>query len=283
MAIVNVPEIFIDDELPLPQLFVCDYRMNADVVKNKVNLSLNMFSFLQTGQKQVYFANTVVAVNQSQSLLVESGNCLFTELLNNDNTYYCKLFFFSHQKVADFLLKHTANTHKDTTVYNKKLPYFVIENDSYIQSFVQSLAAIAIVKPENTESFLAVKFDEIMLYLLNKYENKFLLYAHSLILNDRQSSFKKIIEANKYSNLQIEELAFLCNKSVSTFKRHFISVYNLPPGKWFQQQKLVKAKQLLTEGKHTASQLYTDFGYTSLSNFSAAFKKEFGLNPTDVT
>lgn len=282
MPIQNIPEIFLQNSNILPDLFVYDYRMTADVVKNKVDLSLNMFSFLQTGQKQVHFANAVVAVNESQSLLIEHGNCLFTELLNKDNTYFCKLFFFSQKKVSEFLSKHTNDVSKKDNSYQKEAPYFIIENDEYISLFVNSLSSIDLIKNSNKQSLLAVKFEEIMLYLMNKYGDVFIQYAHSLITTESQSSFKKIIEINTYSNLKLEEIAFLCNMSLSTFKRQFVNVYEIPPGKWFQQKRLLKAKELLQEGKYKSSEIYLDFGYDSLSNFSIAFKNEFGISPKEV-
>lgn len=279
MEIQNIPEIFLTKADSLPDLFVYDYRMNADVVKNKVDLGLNMFSFLQIGQKKVHFANAVVAVNEDQSLLIESGNCLFTELLNNENTYFCKLFFFSQAKVNDFLEKHAVNVTIKKNNSPKETPYFIIENDAYIRLFVTSLASITVVKKENIQSFLALKFEEIMLYLMNKYGMVFTQYAYSLIKTDNQSSFKKIIEANVYSNLKLEELAFLCNSSLSTFKRNFVRIYATSPGKWLQQKRLQKAKELLQDGKFKASDIYLDFGYDNLSNFSIAFKNEFGFSP----
>ena len=93
MPIQNIPEIFIAKNKSLPDLFVYDYRMTVATVKNKANLGVNMFSFLQTGQKHVHFADVSVAVNEKQSILIKHGNCLFTELLNNKQVYYCKLFF----------------------------------------------------------------------------------------------------------------------------------------------------------------------------------------------
>ena len=58
MPVHNIPESFIESNTPLPDLFIYDYRMTDDVVKSKVNLSLHLFSFLQTGQKKVHFADT---------------------------------------------------------------------------------------------------------------------------------------------------------------------------------------------------------------------------------
>lgn len=107
MSIENIPEIYIDTNKQSPELLVYDFKMTTDVVKSKVNLSMNMFSFLQVGKKQVHFAGTAVAVNKDQSLLLKKGNWLWTELLEAETIYYCKLFFFSENKLKEFLKKHT--------------------------------------------------------------------------------------------------------------------------------------------------------------------------------
>ncbi len=67
MPIENIPEIYFKDKKECPDLFVYDFEMTNDVVKSKVNLGMNMFSFLQVGKKQVHFAGTLVAVNKDQS------------------------------------------------------------------------------------------------------------------------------------------------------------------------------------------------------------------------
>ncbi len=110
MPIENIPEIYLKDKKESPDLFVYDFKMTSDVVKSKVNLGMNMFSFLQVGKKQVHFVGTSVAVNKNQSLLLKKVNWLWTELLDKDETYYCKLFFFSEKILRDFLEKHTEKS-----------------------------------------------------------------------------------------------------------------------------------------------------------------------------
>ena len=88
-------------------LFVYDFKMTEDVIKTKVNLNMHMFSFLQEGKKQVHFSDVTVAVNNEQSLLLKKGNCLWTELLEKESTYYCKLLFFSDKILKQFLEKHS--------------------------------------------------------------------------------------------------------------------------------------------------------------------------------
>ncbi|TDU40443.1 AraC-like DNA-binding protein [Gelidibacter sediminis] len=277
MPIENIPEIYFESISTPQDLFVYDFKMTNDVVKSKVNLSMNMFSFLQVGKKQVHFANTSVAVNNQQSLLLKKGNWLWTELLDTDAIYYCKLFFFSEKKLTDFLSKYTNNVKP----YQEEVPYFVIENDDYLAAFISTLSSQAFSNPIFSDALLLLKFEEIMLYLLNKYGSQFEHYLHSLISKEI-SPFKNVVESNVHSNLKLEEIAFLCNMSLSTFKRHFTNEYHEPPGKWIQDKRLQRAKELLQTGNLKASDIYLDIGYNNLSNFSVAFKNKFGISPSDI-
>ncbi len=274
MAIQNIPEIFIEPKTNKLDLFVHDFKMTDDVFKSKVNLSLHMFSFLQKGKKQVHFADSSVAVNSEQSLLIKRGNCLWSELLDKEEIYYCKLFFFSESKLRDFLKKHSQSTPNEEETPS----YFVLENDEYIHSYLNSLSTTVDAPATFKENLLSVKFEELMLYLLNKYGETFEKYLQSLISKEH-SVFKTVVENNVYSNLKVDEIAFLCQMSLSTFKRNFIKEYKTTPGKWLQDKRLRRAKALMKDGKLKPSDIYLDFGYKNLSNFSAAFKKKFGKSP----
>ncbi|MBJ7881355.1 helix-turn-helix domain-containing protein [Gelidibacter salicanalis] len=278
MPIENIPEIYFQKKNEPQDIFIYDFKMTNDVVKSKVNLSMNMFSFLQVGKKQVHFANTSIAVNNQQSLLLKKGNWLWTELLDTDAIYFCKLFFFSEKKLIDFLGKYTNNVKSR----KEDVPYFVIENDDYLAAFINSLSSNTFTNHSFSGAILDLKFEEIMLYLLNKYGSAFEHYLHSLISKE-VSEFKSIVEGNVHSNLKLEEIAFLCHMSLSTFKRHFIKAYQEPPGKWLQDKRLQKAKNLLLAGDLKASDIYLEIGYNNLSNFSIAFKNKFGMSPTEVS
>lgn len=277
MLIENIPEIYIKDKRDNLDLFVYDFKMTQNVVKSKVNLGMNMFSFLQVGKKQVHFAGTSVAVNKDQSLLLKKGNWLWTELLDTEAIYYCKLFFFSNEKLESFLDKHSKNE----GIIKEESPYFIIKNDAYIISYINSLSTISEATSVFMENLLAVKFEELMLYLLQKYGRKFEIYLHSLIVNEK-SQFKKNVESQVYSNLKLGEIAFLCHMSLSTFKRHFINEYKVSPGKWVQDKRLQKSKEILEQGDLKPSDIYLNFGYNNLSNFSSAFKNKFGISPKEI-
>ena len=277
MAIENIPEIYFKDKAHSPDLFVYDFKMSADVVKSKVNLSMNMFSFLQVGKKQVHFADASVAVNSKQSLLLKKGRWLWTELLDIEALYSCKLLFFSERKLTEFLDKNGT----DLRPNKAEISYFIIENDAYITSYLNSLDTLSSAPAIFIDNLLSVKFEELMLYLINKYGSKFQWYLRSLI-SQEQSQFRKVVENNAYSNLKLDELAFLCNMSLSTFKRHFIAEYEVSPGQWLQDKRLQRAKELLDSGNLKSSDIYLELGYSNLSNFSSAFKNKFGISPKEV-
>ncbi len=277
MKIENVPELYLNNPKQNPDLYVYDLKMTVDIIKTKVNLNMHMFSFLQTGKKQVHFANTSVTVDSDQSLLIKKGNCLWTELLDKEDIYYCRVFFFSEQ-----LLKNFLNAHVKHRTLSKELPsYFAIENDDYLTTYFNSLSIIKKASPSYRDNLLSVKFDELLVYLLNKYEDAFENFLFSLV-TEEASSIKSIIEQHVYSSLTLEEIAFLCNMSLSTFKRHFIKGYDASPGKWLRNKRLLKAKELLEDGSLTSSDIYLDLGYNNLSNFSNTFKAKFGVSPSQI-
>ncbi|MEM9024275.1 MAG: AraC family transcriptional regulator, partial [Bacteroidota bacterium] len=79
--------------------------------------------------------------------------------------------------------------------------------------------------------------------------------------------------------LTLEELAFLCNMSISTFKRHFQQIYEVAPSRWFREKRLQRAEYLLRVQHQKPSEVYREVGFENLSSFTQAFKKHFGTTP----
>ena len=121
------------------ELKIANYEVYKHSSKNKINLNKNVFSFLLDGQKDIHFSNDIVSINDTQSLLIASGNFLTTELVGV-SSYRCLLFFFSQKNINDFLLKHghlfnPKNFNKTAT----SSPYFLIQKDNFIIHFITSL------------------------------------------------------------------------------------------------------------------------------------------------
>ncbi|RXK62770.1 AraC family transcriptional regulator [Lacibacter luteus] len=80
----------------------------------------------------------------------------------------------------------------------------------------------------------------------------------------------------------IVTLAGFSKMSVSKLKSTFKKVYGTGIYEYYQKNRMLKARALLLTGKYNVKEVGTQLGYTNLSNFSLAFKKEFGLLPSEV-
>jgi AraC-like DNA-binding protein len=254
---------------------VYDYKSDTEISKQQILLNKNTFSFLQEGTKEVFFDNSTYSINNSQFLLMKSGHCLMTEKLSSDSKYYRSiLFFFSNEDVFQFIRKFKLKTSNSKTLHST----YSYNYDSFVKRFVDSLADISKLSKSTQQNILYTKLEEIMLYLM---ELKGLDFLYSLInINDNEKQkFIQTIESNRLNKLTIKELSFLCNMSVSTFKREFEKNFHNSPSKWFQEKRLEHSAFLLKQESKRPSDIYEEVGYENLSNFIQAFKMKFGVTP----
>ena len=269
--------IALPDELPIQQsqyVKVYNYQSAQEITKQQIILNQNTFSFLTDGTKEVYFDNLALSIDNSRFLLMKAGHCLMTEKLSDIKNYSSVLLFFSNETLLKILRKADIKTVK--TEGNKSVYSFAY--DSFIKRFVRSLLDISQLSTSIQEKLLAVKLEEIILYLteINGSDFLFSLLAHA---DNSKQKIMQTVESNLLSKLTIPELAFLCNMSISTFKREFDKCYAESPIKWFQNKRLEHAHFLIHQEQKTSSEIYAEIGYENLSSFIQAYKTKYGTTP----
>ncbi|MEM6396605.1 MAG: AraC family transcriptional regulator [Bacteroidota bacterium] len=80
----------------------------------------------------------------------------------------------------------------------------------------------------------------------------------------------------------IDKLANQVNMSPSQLKSKFKSLFGMPIYRYYLQSKLKVAYKLLKEQEGTIGEIGYRLGYSNLSQFSAQFKKQFGISPSEV-
>jgi AraC-like DNA-binding protein len=272
MNIYHLPNDLNIDTKSEVQIF--DYNATISSSKNKVMLNKNVFSFLLEGTKELITKDKATIINNDAFLLIKSGNCLMTENLSDTNVYRSVLFFFNDE----ILLKLLQKNKLQKTVDSSSKPYEIFQYDDYIHHFVKSLIKIKEYDRSLQDSLSQTKLEEILTYLLHKNGTGFL--NNILTYQDSQSRhFTDVIESNKLNNLTNQELAFLCNMSISTFKRNFEQQYQTSPRKWFQEKRLEYSAYLLSIKKKRPVDIYYEIGFESLSSFTQAFKTKYNTTP----
>ena len=80
----------------------------------------------------------------------------------------------------------------------------------------------------------------------------------------------------------IEVLSKTARMSSTKLKTKFKSVYGMKLYEYYNRNRLEKAKDLLQSGKYSVKEVGMDIGFSNLSNFAKAFKKEFGILPNEM-
>ncbi|WP_299673412.1 AraC family transcriptional regulator [uncultured Tenacibaculum sp.] len=272
MTTITLPDGLPIENSKLIQVF--DYQSTQEISKQEIILNQNTFSFLLDGTKEVFFDNSTLSIENSEFLIMKSGHCLMTEKLSEVKNYRSLLLFFSNKTLLNFIHKNNLAAKKSSeykSVYSFKY-------DNFIRSFVKNLEDISKLSDPVKNKLLQLKLEEILVYLIEIYGTDF-LFSLTINSDNTTQKFTQTIESNKLNKLTLKELAFLCNMSVSTFKREFEKHYAESPIKWFQNKRLEHANYLLHKELKTPSEMYFEVGYESLSSFIQAYKSKYGITP----
>jgi AraC-like DNA-binding protein len=90
------------------------------------------------------------------------------------------------------------------------------------------------------------------------------------------------IEANLFSDVDLEELCRVCGASRSSLLRHFKRELKTSPNAYMLGRRLDEARRLLERGTYGVGEVARLVGYESLGAFSDAFRRRFGRPPSKV-
>lgn len=269
-------DLFTNGDERLADVVVKTYASQKKAIKNKIVLNRHMINLVVQGKKTVVYPHTTGTVHAGELVILSKGNVLTSELLSTQQQFSSVLFYFTNNWLQDFLRKNkliaTANDQSDT--------WNIFKQDAFIKDFIKSIQRLSQTPQLFTTSFKLLKLEELLLYLCVSHPHATAFLQHIATLSPADD-FASIIEGNLSSPITIDELAFLCNMSRSTFKRRFEEQYGLSPQKWFVQQRLQLAADLLKNGQTKPSSVYLEVGYDNHSSFSEAFKKFHGLTPSE--
>ncbi len=105
----------------------------------------------------------------------------------------------------------------------------------------------------------------------NQKDFQSLLKVENELLQNYSSQFPSIVSLAKTALM-----------SESKLKKLFKKAFGLAPYEYYQKNRMHRAKEMLRTRKHSVTQVGGMLGYQNMSNFSAAFKKEFNCLPSHV-
>lgn len=216
--------------------------------------------------------------------VMRSGDCCIArknrlarynkEKVNNELE---KVFVFFDEA---FLKKFQERHKTSMTKFSSTETLIRVKKNDLLPNFIRSLqpyynhAKIA-------EAFADVKREELLIILLQSQPELAGLFFNYGI--PQKINIAAFMNQNYKFNVSTERFAFLTGRSLSAFKRDFKETFNETPNRWIVQKRLQEAHFLIENKNKKPSEIYLDLGFETLSHFSFAFKKQFGLTPTKLT
>lgn len=239
------------------------------------------FFYVISGCTEVITPTQRVIASENEGLVMQCGNYL-NEYLTTSKMEQCEaiavhlhldvLKMIYDKEFPDFLL----NVKKITPISCDKLTASRLL-ESYITSLQFYFDNPALV----SEELLKIKLKELILLLAKTDNAETIQSLIAGLFTKTEIDFKEVMEANIYNNFTLEELAALCNLSLSSFKRAFVKYYSSSPAKYIKKRKLEQAAKLLESTTLRISDIAYDCGFTDLAHFSRSFQKAYETSPSD--
>jgi AraC family transcriptional regulator, exoenzyme S synthesis regulatory protein ExsA len=282
MDIFNLPEDIFPDKNNTDTIIIHDYLAPAGFFSGKSVLHKNAISLVISGRKTMHFAEKMVNIEADEFHFLSAGNCLVSMKQSGKNEFRSILIFFDNRVLNDFYVKYdTVIAGFKNTLPVQNQPYIAIKKDAFVKNFITSLQLLLQSNQAISQEMKLLKFEELMLHILEKYPASLLSFQNTKNRDFNDLEIRKAVEANILNNINLEEMAFLCNMSLSTFKRRFAKIYGSPPNKWILQKRMEVARDLLLVHGEKPGEIFYKVGYENHSSFTQSFKQTFGQTPRD--
>ncbi len=158
----------------------------------------------------------------------------------------------------------------------------VIKNDKIGYLVASVTEEINSTLPDRYE-ILDNALSQIILYLIRSLSGNF-AQRTSHVSDADLLCFKimNYIDTHFYSIKNLSELSLITNYNYSYLSTVFKSETGSTISEYFQKKKLEAAKQLIKEGKLKIGKIAELLGYSSIYAFSKAFKKMYGIAPSQA-
>lgn len=236
----------------------------------------HIFLYTIKGAIRCYDGNKSRTLNPGEYYLFRKNRLLRYNKEKGDTQWDKVILRLEEPFLKKFQEKHQVKA----TKFKSADAYIKLKTSTLMPDFIHSL------KPYYDHGkiagpFAEVKQEELLIILLqNQPELAGILFDYGI---PEKINLEEFMNRNYKFNVSIRRFAYLTGRSISAFKRDFKETFNATPNRWLVQKRLKEAHFLIKKKHKKPSEIYLDLGFESLSHFSFAFKKLFGINPTELS
>lgn len=257
-------------------LLFTEYTCPLGVGKHELWTECSYFVYILKGEKKWFAHEKSWILKAGESAFIKKGAY---RLEITDEEEICLLVFFIPDSYVGRFLDEKSFAMPIQPIPENNCDFFIpIRMNVSLESFYQSVLCYFTQKKPPQTPLLELKFQELLYNILYDPENA-ALAAYLYQTRNKPPTLPEIMEANYLHNLQLKDIACLCNRSLSSFKRDFQSVYGCPPKKWLTEKRIRFACQMLKNTAKPISEISFESGFENTTHFCKLFKHGMGKSP----
>uniref|UniRef100_A0A2A4Z1U5 AraC family transcriptional regulator n=1 Tax=OCS116 cluster bacterium TaxID=2030921 RepID=A0A2A4Z1U5_9PROT len=250
--------------------------LHQNLLDKEMYLSSVALLYIIKGEQSIgiYDAERV-QVEQGQLLYLPKDIYLVSDFIKQNDSFEAVLFFIDD----DMLDKLRPLKIEKPEIQTHRHKPLILSTNQQMAKYVGSLIDVY-AGQENNPQLLEIKLLELLALVKFQHDgDDFLDEFYSRSLMPKKRDIREFMHQHYLQNLKIEDYAHLTGRSVSTFNREFKAFYEATPHQWLIEQRLVKAHEMLSEGKANVTQTALAVGYDNVSHFISAYKKKYKQTP----
>jgi AraC-like DNA-binding protein len=251
------------------------YHIHHSYMKDTVFSDDNKLLVVMNGALNLRYGRSEYVVSKNQMAFVRNNTLIEYQTigLQDNSQVEFILLTLTYELIKEFsrLAQLTLTAHADETE-------IIIEKlDNNLRKYMDSLSTYFDVT-EVSNNLLKIKLLELLFTIAGSSER--VLYSLLYLRKNFRPNITTVVEENLLNPVSINQLAVLAGRSLSSFRRDFLSIYNMPPSQWIRERRLKKAGEFLLTTNMTITDICYTLGFENITHFSRLFKSQFGHSPS---
>jgi AraC-like DNA-binding protein len=236
----------------------------------------HFFLFLIKGRINGYDGTRNYTLKPGECCIVRKNHLARYNKQKENDEFEKIVIIFDEVFLKSFREKHAVAAQK----FLSKDAFIQVNKADLISNYILSLQSYYTESGTLDPVFSDIKREELLMILLRLQPELSGVFFDFAVPG--KIDMKAFMQKNYKFNVNIERFAYLTGRSLSGFKRYFKELFGETPGRWLVKKRLQEAWFLMDKKNQRPSDIYIDLGFEDLSHFSFAFKKEFGVSPSEL-
>lgn len=266
------------------QLKIVKYTESSPSGIKRISLPCCAVGYIVRGTKKLYYSDKCSRISGGEIFYMSAGMHNIENVADDDNQFEQIVFYYTPSELQH-IVSHLniiysmkiSNGHSCDNCSPQKMHISAPATTVY-DSFFRNCESYISIGLFSSDIAQKIKMTELIYLLVSGddccMKNK--LLGNMDVVRD---NFERIVYANMFNDVSIEQLANASNRSITSFKKEFKRRFSIPPHKWYIHQRLAQSQLLLIFTSKSVSEIGIECSFPNTSHFIKLFKKAYNMTP----